>query len=532
MDMLQIIALAGGLALFLCGMNMMGEGLQKASGSQLTVILEKLTRNPIKAVLFGTGITAIIQSSSATTVMVVGFVNSRLMDLQQAVGVIMGANIGTTVTSWILSLTGIQGDSLLLQLMNPKAFGPILGIIGIVLVMFFHQEKKRQIGSIFLGFAILMYGMETMSTAVAPLAENPQFMQLMVRFSNPLLGVIIGAVLTAIIQSSSASVGILQAFCLTGSISYATALPIIMGQNIGTCITAILASIGTSRNSKRAACIHLSFNVIGTILFMSVFYFINALSPFTFLKESASVAGIAVIHSCFNVAVTLVLLPFSKQLVELARLLLPEDASEKQAACQRNHATGETNIEHTLMEDADRFIDQRFLANPGLAMNQSCRSMDSMTREQKQMIRYVKDNFWNMNKSSYRLLQDMLQIMGEQENRLRSYIRKISQQELSKEESLQLQRLNLGINQLIERQNQIDSLSKAARKMYKNNEQFSREGRKEIDILLSDVCDGTFHGDVSEIRKRHFKRMERGKCTQKLGLRFFEILDCCVGMAK
>ena len=314
MSIFNFLTLFGGLALFLYGMELMGAGLERASGGKLEKILENLTSNIFKAVLLGLGVTAVIQSSSATTVMVVGFVNSGIMPLSRAVGIIMGANIGTTVTAWILSLAGIESSNMFIQLLNPNSFSPILAVIGICLIMFSKNERHKDIGNIMIGFTILMFGMDTMSGAVEPLADVPAFTNILLMFSNPVLGVLAGAVLTAIIQSSSASVGILQALCMTGTVKYSTALPIIMGQNIGTCITAILSSIGANRNAKRAACIHLLFNLIGTVLFLSVFYTANLFLHFEFLDQSASPAGIAVIHTTFNVTVTLILLPFNKML--------------------------------------------------------------------------------------------------------------------------------------------------------------------------------------------------------------------------
>ena len=302
MDFFSILTLVGGLAMFLYGMQVMGDGLEKLSGGKLEKILENLSSNRVKAVLVGAAVTAIIQSSSATTVMVVGFVNSGIMHLSQAVGFIMGANIGTTVTAWILSLAGIESSNFFVRLLNPNSFSPILALIGVVFIVFLHDEKKKDIGNILVGFAILMFGMETMSSAVEPLAENAQFTSILTKFSNPLLGMLAGLVLTAVIQSSSASVGILQALCVTGAVGYKTAIPIIMGQNIGTCVTAIISSIGASKNAKRASMIHLYFNLIGTIIFMVVFYGINAvIGGFAFLDTPANAAGIAVVHTLFNI---------------------------------------------------------------------------------------------------------------------------------------------------------------------------------------------------------------------------------------
>ena len=331
MDIFGVLTLVGGLALFLYGMETMSSALSKASGGRLEKILEKLTSNKLKGVLLGALVTAVIQSSSATTVMVVGFVNSGIMRLSQAVGVIMGANIGTTATSWILSLASLEGDSLLVQLLKPTTFTPVLAAVGVVIILFSKKDKQKDWAQILLGFAVLMFGMETMSTAVEPLASDPAFMQLFTMFQNPLLGLAAGAVLTAVIQSSSASVGILQALAATGAVSWSAAVPIIMGQNIGTCVTALLSSVGAQRNAKRAALVHLYFNVIGTAIFMAAFYSLNALVQFPFMGQAVNAAGIAVVHTVFNVFATLILLPFSKVLEKLACLTVPPTQAEKAA---------------------------------------------------------------------------------------------------------------------------------------------------------------------------------------------------------
>ena len=321
----NVLNLIGGLALFLFGMTTLSDGLTKVSGSRLEQLLEKLTVNKFTSVLLGAGVTAVIQSSSATTVMVVGFVNSGIMKLTQAAGIIMGANIGTTITSWMLSLTGIKSESFVMQMLKPTSFSPILAIIGVMLLFMSKRENRRDIGMILIGFAVLMFGMDMMSSSVEPLAKMPEFTNLLTTFSNPFLGMFLGIVVTAAIQSSSASIGILQALSLTGSLSYSTAIPIIMGQNIGTCITAILSAIGANKNAKRAACIHLYFNLIGTVVFMIAFYTANALIDFSFMEKMAGPAGIAVIHSLFNISATLLWFPFSNLLVKLATLTIRED---------------------------------------------------------------------------------------------------------------------------------------------------------------------------------------------------------------
>ena len=318
-----LLTAIGGLALFLYGMYLMGESLSKLSGGRLEKFLGKMTDSPVKAVLCGAGVTAVIQSSSATTVMVVGFVNSGVMKLSQAAGIIMGANIGTTVTSWLLGFTEIDSSSIIVQLMKPSSFSPVLGIFGVGLLLSSGRERQKNIASVLVGFSILMFGMETMSDGMRPLVSLPEFTRLLIRFRHPLWGMLAGIVLTAIIQSSSASVGILQALCATGAVSYGVALPIIMGQNIGTCATALLSGVGASRNAKRAALVHLYFNVIGTGLFMAVFYGFNTFCPLAFLNRAANGFGIAFVHSAFNIAATLMLLPFSGGLVKLAYLTIP-----------------------------------------------------------------------------------------------------------------------------------------------------------------------------------------------------------------
>ena len=330
MDIFDILSLVGGLCLFLFGMNVMGESLERRAGSGLKTLLGKLTDNKFKGFLTGLGVTAVIQSSSATTVMVVGFVNSGIMTLKQAINIIMGANIGTTVTAWILSLGGISSDNIFMQLLKPTSFTPILALIGISLTMSGKTTKKKDTGSILLGFATLMFGMSTMSGAVSGLAEIPAFQNLFILFKNPILGVIVGAVLTAIIQSSSASIGILQALSVTGQVSYAAAIPIIMGQNIGTCITAVLSSFGANRNAKRVAVVHLSFNIIGTIVLLSVFGVISSVFTLPILDESASFLGIAVSHSVFNILCTAILLPASSLLEKLAIKLVPVTEEENE----------------------------------------------------------------------------------------------------------------------------------------------------------------------------------------------------------
>lgn len=349
MSIFDVLTLIGGLCLFLFGMNIMGLALERRAGSKLQTILGKMTTNKFAGLFTGLGVTSIIQSSSATTVMVVGFVNSGLMTLKQAINVIMGANIGTTVTAWILSLGGIESDNLFVQLLKPTSFTPVLALIGIIFYMFCKSDKKKDTGMILLGFAVLMFGMDTMTNSVSGLADIPAFQNLFIMFKNPILGVFAGAILTAIIQSSSASVGILQALAMTGAVSYGAAIPIIMGQNIGTCITAILSSFGTNRNAKRAALVHLSFNIIGTVVWLTTFCIVNAIFAPALFNESASLSGIAVAHSAFNILCTIILLPMSSILEKLAYKLVPE-----------------TKLPETYTE-----LDERLLATPAVALERS-----------------------------------------------------------------------------------------------------------------------------------------------------------------
>lgn len=336
--------------MFLFGMSVMGSGLEKRAGGKLKTILERLTASPIRGLMLGIGVTAIIQSSSATTVMVVGFVNSGIMQLSQAIGVIMGANIGTTVTAWILSLTGIEGNSFFVQLLKPSSFTPVLAMIGVCFLLFSKHNHRKDTGTILLGFAVLMYGMETMSAAVKPLAEIPSFTNILVLFSNPILGVLAGMILTAIIQSSSASVGILQALSATGIVTYGTAIPIIMGQNIGTTVTALLSSVGTNKNARRAALVHFYFNIIGTTILLVLFYGVNAFVHFSFITEHINQLGIAVVHTTFNILTTLIMLPLAKVLERMA------------------YAT----IKDTKQKDDFQLLDDRLLLTPTVAVNQAC----------------------------------------------------------------------------------------------------------------------------------------------------------------
>lgn len=529
MNIFGILSMIGGLALFLYGMDAMGAGLSKLSGGRMERLLEKLTSKRIMAVLLGTGVTAVIQSSSATTVMVVGFVNSGIMKLNQAVGIIMGANIGTTITSWLLSLTGIQGSSFVLQMLKPSSFSPILAVIGVGLIMFTKNEKKKDIGSIFIGFAILMYGMEAMSGAVAPLADNEKFTGILTMFSNPLLGLLAGTILTAVIQSSSASVGILQALCATGAVNFSTALPIIMGQNIGTCITAIISSIGTSKNAKRTAAVHLFFNITGTIIFMVVFYTLNVFVHFQFLNTAASPAGIAVIHSLFNIGATILLFPFANLLEKMAIFVIPDKESEM-----------EEMEEEKINPDLAR-LDERFLDKPGFAMEE-CRSVAiNMARKSQKAMNLAIDLLGEYSDKTADRVEKLENQIDQYEDALGTYLVKLSGRELSIKDSRVLSVLLHCIGDFERISDHAVNIRDAAVEMHKKDLKFSEKAKQELRVFsnaIRDILDRAVMafetGDVElakevepleqvvdalnkEEKQRHINRLRTGTCTIELG---------------
>ena len=526
MSIFDVLALFGGLALFLFGMNVMGDGLTRAAGGKMERILEKLTSTPIKGVLLGAAVTAVIQSSSATTVMVVGFVNSGIMKLRQAVGIIMGANIGTTVTSWILSLSGIQGDSIWIQMLKPSSFSPILAVIGIAFLMFSKNEKKHDIGMIFLGFTILMYGMDAMSGAVAPLADVPEFANVLLMFSNPVLGMIVGTLFTAIIQSSSASVGILQALCMTGAVTYGTALPIIMGQNIGTCVTALLSSIGAKKNAKRAAFVHLYFNLIGTILFMIVFYSINAFVNFGVLQDMAAPAGIAVIHSAFNIIATLVLLPFGDMLVKMACATVRDTKEEKVISAE---------------DQEFMILESRFLSNPGIAIEQSKTAARKMAEQSKTALNLsfgLLDDF--QEETAFRVEKIEAKV-DRYEDELGTYLIKLNQKDLSLEDSHSLSIMLHCIGDFERISDHALSIMKSAKEISEKNARFSDKAVQELHIMekaVSDIVEKAYSvfanqdmraaeeiepleeviDELSrELKRRHVNRLRAGECTIEMG---------------
>lgn len=526
MDLFSILTMIGGLALFLYGMHIMGEGLSKLSGGKLERILEKLTDSPLKGVILGAAVTAVIQSSSATTVMVVGFVNSGIMRLTQAISIIMGANIGTTVTSWILSLAGIESENIFIQLLKPTSFAPVFAMIGAALILFTKKDKKKDIGTILIGFAILMMGMDTMSGAVKPLADVPEFTNILTMFSNPILGMIAGAVLTAIIQSSSASVGILQALCATNALQYGTALPVIMGQNIGTCITAIISGIGANRNAKRAAIVHLYFNLIGTVVFMIVFYTLNVFVNFTFLDTAANATGIAVIHSVFNVTATLVLLPFSSLLEKLAYLTIKDD----------NNIKDEDEPKDDIM-----VLDPRFLEKPSFAVEQCKNVAIRMAEVSRESLFKAMDLIDNYDEKEAQEVCVLEEAVDKYEDELGTYMVKLSSKNLSQKDSRLLSTLLHCISDFERISDHAVNVMENAREKYEKKLSFSPHATEEMKVLqaaIRDIVNMSFEvfanqdavlahriepleeviDDLNDtLKQKHINRLRQGKCTIEMG---------------
>ena len=526
MDIFGILTMVGGLALFLYGMNTMGDGLVMLSGGKLEQVLERLTKKRIMA--------AVIQSSSATTVMVVGFVNSGIMKLTQAVGIIMGANIGTTITSWILSLTGISSGNVFIKLLKPSSFSPVLAAIGIICMMTGKDgSRKKTIGSILLGFAVLMFGMETMSGAVSPLKDNPTFTGMLTAFSNPILGMAAGAVLTAVIQSSSASVGILQALCMSGAVTYGTALPIIMGQNIGTCVTALISSIGASKNAKRAAFIHLYFNLIGTILFMAVFYFINHFVNFAFLSNTAGAAGIAVIHSLFNIGCAIVLFPFADKLVALSTFTV------------KNQTASEP--EQILPEELAA-LDERFLDSPSFAIQLCKNAVIKMAEYSKKAILLAMEVQTEYSSEKVAEVIQLEQLVDQFEDSIGTYLVKLAGKDLSMDDSHLLSVLLHCISDFERISDHAINITEAVDKLQKQGLEFTSQGKHELDslgIAIRDILTMTQNAFstgntttaadvepleeviddlVKEMKQRHIVRLRSGNCSMEAGLLLEDIL--------
>lgn len=526
MSIFNALNLIGGLCLFLFGMNLMGQALERRAGSGLRSLLEKMTQNRLMGLLAGLGVTAVIQSSSATTVMVVGFVNSGLMTLRQSIGVIMGANIGTTVTAWILSLSGIEGSSLLVQMFKPSTFTPILALVGIILYMFCKADKKKDTGMILLGFATLMFGMEAMSSAVSSLRNVPQFREIFLMFSNPILGVLVGAVLTGIIQSSSASVGILQALASTGQVTYGAAIPIIMGQNIGTCVTALLSSIGTNKNARRAALVHLNFNVIGATVGIVLFYVVRAVAAPALLGQAASEWGIAVAHSIFNILCTAVLLPMGGLLEKLVLRLVPEGKQPQREA----------------------ELDERLLATPALALERCRTLIADMASYSMESLRESLNAITAYNQKSAEHIREDEAKTDHYEDIIGSYLVKLSARKIGESDSALAAEYLRIIGDFERIADHSVNILESAEEMQQKGIAFSTAALQEYATMAGAVrevtalaYDSFVLGDVQaarqvepleqviddlkeEMRTRHIRRMQQGSCGIEAGFIWSDLL--------
>ena len=524
----KIVTLLGGLALFLFGMDVMGKALERQAGGKLQTILAKMSSNVFKGFLLGLGVTAVIQSSSATTVMVVGFVNSGIMTLKQAVGVIMGSNIGTTVTAWILSLSGLEGDSFIIKLFKPSTLAPLIGIIGVVLYMG-KNEKRKGIGTIMLGFMALMTGMDIMGDSMEFLENEPWFAQLMISFSNPIVGILFGAGLTAIIQSSSASIGILQGLCSTGVVTYGSALPIILGQNIGTCITAIMGAIGANRNARRTAMVHLLFNVVGVGIFVIMFYGLGLFVEWKFLSETAAAWDIAVIHTCFNVAATCVLMPMNGLLVKLAYLFVPREQEPQK------------------ME----LLDDRLLATPAVAVQRAHEIAGEMAADAAKAMHLAMGLTKKYEESVMEQVVELEDKTDRYEDALNTYLVKLSAMNLSVRDNRILNTLLYTVADVERMGDHALSIAKAAREMEEKKIEFSAQAKGELAVLEQAVLDimdrtvaayGSFDLQqaikiepqeqvvdslVREVKSRHVRRLRDGLCTVEYGFVLEDLLTAC-----
>ena len=525
-DIFDALALIGGLCLFLFGMNIMGDGLERRAGNSLKALLGKLTDNKFKGFLTGMGVTAVIQSSSATTVMVVGFVNSKVMTLKQSIGIIMGANIGTTVTSWLLSLGGISSDNIIMKLLKPMSFTPILALIGIAFTMFSKSSKKKDVGTILLGFATLMFGMDAMSDAVKGLASVPEFQNLFLAFTNPILGVLVGALVTAIIQSSSASVGILQVLSVTGAVSYSAAIPIIMGQNIGTCVTAMLSSFGASKNAKRASFIHLLFNVIGTAIWLTVFCIISAIFKPLILNDSASYLGIAICHSIFNVLCTIILLPASSLLEKLAYKLVPEGKAPEKV------------VE----------LDERLLATPPVAVEQSSHLAAKMASEAFEGFHLSIQSITDYTPEIAERIRAIEDNTDHYEDILGTYLTKLSNHQVSDEDSAIITKLLKAIGDFERISDHAVNVLESVEELREKGIEFSPAAKEEMAMLCAatseiitlteaayinndlaiaydvEPLEQVIDGLKTLLRNNHIVRLRDGSCTVETGFIWSDLI--------
>ncbi len=526
MDIFSIFTLCGGLAFFLYGMNVMSAGLEKLVGGKLEQMLKRMTSNPFKSLLLGAGITIAIQSSSAMTVMLVGLVNSGIMQLGQTIGVIMGSNVGTTLTAWILSLAGIEGDNVLIKMLKPESFSPIMALVGILLIMASKNSKRKSVGSILVGFAVLMYGMELMKDAMEPLQEMEGFDDILLMFNNPLLGVLVGAMFTGIIQSSAASVGILQTLSMTGGVTYGMALPIIMGQNIGTCVTALLSSIGVNKNAKRVAVVHISFNLIGTAICLVVFYGADAIFRFAFTNAAINPLGVAVVHTIFNVVTTVILLPFSKMLEKIANVIVKGDGEQKYS-----------------------FMDKRLLSTPSVALSECTNRTVKMAKIAKQTLLDAIELLGQYSPKKDEEIRQAENDIDMYEDKLGTYLVLLSGKELSETDSAQVSKLLHSIGDFERLGDHAVNLVRSANEISEKKLKFSEAASEELTVLTRAVTDilaltvDAFEKNdvtlaaqvepleqvidmlIAEVKSRHVRRLQAGECTIELGFVLTDILN-------
>ena len=528
MNIYSILQLCGGLAFFLFGMHVMSGSLEKLAGGNLQKILKEVTSNPIKSLFFGAIVTIAIQSSSALTVMLVGLVNSGIMELAQTVGVIMGSNIGTTLTAWILSLSGIESDNLFISMLKPENFSPVIALIGVIMIMGSKKEKRKDVGIIMAGFAVLMYGMQLMSGAVSPLADMPEFTGLLTTFNNPFFGVLVGAVFTGVIQSSAASVGVLQALAMTGAISYSMAIPIIMGQNIGTCVTALLSSIGVNKNAKRVSIIHISFNLFGTAIGLVVYCIARYVVDLALFNDSITPVMIAVFHSIFNVATTIILLPFSNSLVKIAKKLVTTDNADGQVV-----------------------LDERLLLSPGLAVKECLEKTNEMAELARDSFKNALDLFDNYSDSKFDDIEVMEERLDYLEDQLDTFLIHLSGKDVSEDGNNEISKMLHAINDFERIGDHAINMAKLAKQIDDNKLEFSKNARKELTVLnnalreiLTLTVEAFSKNDLTEavkvepleqviddltkeIRNHHIDRLQKGKCDSRLGVFLTDYITNC-----
>ena len=530
MDIFSLIMVAGGLAFFLYGMSIMSTGLERMAGGMLEKLLKSMTDNVFKSLLLGAGITIAIQSSSATTVMLVGLVNSGIMTIEQSVGIIMGSNVGTTLTAWLLSLVGLESSNMFLKLLKPENFSLIFALIGILLIMTSKKQKKKSIGSILIGFAILMYGMKLMSDAVAPLADMPEFAQVLTAFRNPLIGVLIGALVTGIIQSSAASVGILQALALTGTITYGMAIPIIMGQNIGTCVTSLISSIGVNKNAKKVSVVHISFNLIGTVVFMIIYSVCRGLLEVSLLASPINSFGIAVVHSIFNIGTTVILVPFNKLLVLIADFVIPGNGED---------------------EESTIILDERLLATPSIAISEANSAAAEMARIAKSEIIRALDIMVKYDEDKAEEIVHLENRLDSYEDAVGSYMVKLNGTQLSEADSLESNKILYAIGDFERLGDHGVNIMYSIRKAYEANLEFTDDAKEEIAVLVDAVkeivylatqayignnietaicvepLEQVIDNIVFSMKSRHMVRLKEGKCSIDMGFILQDILLNC-----